>query len=200
MNAQAAAIRIIGVGGYGASVLAQLWLNHESRRLLEECGPVVWQVMESSTYDLSRSLELSPALLHGADASRNKELLRALRSGAEIEIKTQSDVLVLDECAHVLVGLGGTASQYLIQSLKKNEQQQRCHIYACLPYEFDKAARERAHEELVTLLRMQEPQGDQESRLNVTDRANFVQGSMLESMEKIKDHLIHRLMLSVLGA
>lgn len=184
MKVLKAPIRIIGFGGYGASVLAQLWLNDDTRSRLEKSGPVVWQVMESSTGDIFK----------------NKDLSQALLSGADVEIELQTDVLALHENAHVLIGLGGSGAQSLIESLTKSWQPRKYHIYACLPYEFDTEARARAKEELLLLQSLLGPEGENEHHLDVIDRADFVQGSMLESMERIKNQMINALLVSTIGA
>jgi hypothetical protein len=119
-------MHLVGIGSYGASLVASLWLDAGRRQQLECQGPVTWIASETSA----------------ANLLTNRLLQKALTSGAEMTADIGQGPFHPPAGTHIVVGLGGTGAIRLVEAAGKGRLE-GCTIHALLPFAFD-VYRERA--------------------------------------------------------
>lgn len=174
-------MHLVGIGTYGASTVASLWLNAERRQQLESHGTVRWWVSETSPV----------ALL------TNKRLQKALTSGAEMVADAGVGPFYPPANARIVVGLGGMGAMRLVEAASQGRLR-GCIIHALLPFNFD-VYRPRAVQAAAALKlwEMTDPGG----KLVIVDAADYTNshdGATIV-LQKIQDRISDLVCESVAG-
>ncbi len=165
-------MEIIGIGSYGAALIASLWLDEGRRQHLECHGHLEWMASETSA----------------ASLFTNRPLQKALTSGAAITTDIGRGPFCPSAGAHILVGLGGTGALRLVDAAK-DDHLDGCTIHALLPFVFD-VYRERALQVAEHLKGWQDASADRE--LLVIDAADYTQTheSAAVVINRIQGHML----------
>lgn len=164
-------MHLVGIGTFGASAVAALWLNAERRRLLESNGSVHWWVSETSPV----------ALL------TNKRLQKALTSGADMVADAGLGPFNPPANAHIVVGLGGIGAIRLVEAASQGRLW-GCTIHALLPFNYD-VYRSRAVQAAAALKLWE--MTDSHGSLFIVDAADYTnsQDRATVILQKIQDRI-----------
>ncbi len=119
-------MHLVGIGSYGASLVASLWLDKDRRQQLESQSSVTWMASETSA----------------ANLLTNRLLQKALTSGAELTTDIGQGPFHPPAGAHIVVGLGGNGAIRLVEAASQGRLE-GCTIHGLLPFSYD-VYRERA--------------------------------------------------------
>lgn len=164
-------MHLVGIGSYGASLVASLWLDAARRQHLESQGPVTWMASETSA----------------ANLLTNRLLQKALSSGAEMTADIGQGPFYPPAGAHIVVGLGGSGALRLVEAAGK-DRLEGCTIHALLPFAFD-VYRERAVQAAAALKLWEIAKADRQ--LLLVDAAEYTHNheSAAVVIKRIHSHL-----------
>ena len=165
-------MHLIGMGSYGAGLLASLWLNRARRSYIQALGVTNWVAVESSSVDVQT----------------HRLLQLALADHAEIEIYTQNQEIDFGDQVHIILNLGGKNGTRLLVEIQQGRLS-TASICGLLPFNFDKMRKEAVSVE--EKLRLWE-QGDPRRALTIIDQARLTQASigMVEVLSQIEALMI----------